>query len=114
MALLQLFHNVGRDCAAEFSTALDGQTVDHAELHLAGLYLVCQQNLQRVLCHAGDHRADAVAAAHADDQLVQLGVINKIVLRLHIHDTLALALYNCLKFIQNRLVDRHSFVLLHH
>ena len=113
MALLQLFHNVRRDCAAEFSTALDGQTVDHTELYLAGLHLVCQQNLQRVLCHAGDHRADAVAAAHADDELVQLGVINKIVLRLHIHDTLALALYHCFEFIQNRLVDRHNFVLLY-
>ena len=56
---------------------------------------------------------DAVAAAHADDELVQLGVINKIVLRLHIHDTLALALYHCFEFIQNRLVDRHNFVLLY-
>ena len=114
MALLQLFHNVRRNGTAEFSTALDGQTVDDAELYLAGLNLVCQQNFQRVLGHAGDHRADAVAAAHADDQLVQLGVINKIVLRLHIHDTLALALYNCFEFIQNRLVDRHNGVLQYH
>ena len=71
-------------------------------------------HLKGVLRHTGDHRADTVAAAHADNQLVQLGVINKIVLRLHIHDTLALALYYCFKFIQNRLVDRHLCVLLSH
>ena len=114
MAGFQLLHDVGRDCAAELGAALDGQAVDDAELDLAGLYLVRKQNLKGVLRHAGDHRADAVAAAHADNQLVELGIINKIVLRLHIHDTLALALYYCFKFIQNRLVDRHLCVLLSH
>ena len=114
MALLELLHDVGRNRTAELGAALDGQAVDDAELDLAGLYLVCEQNLKCVLRHAGDHRADAVAAAHADNELVELGIINKIVLRLHIHDTLALTLYYCFKFIQNRLVDRHWVVLLSH
>ena len=99
MTLLELLHHVGRDRAAERGAAFDGQAVDHAERNLAGLYLVGQQRFQRVLRHAGDHRADAVTAAHADNQLIQLGIINKIVLRLHIHDTLALAFYYCFKFI---------------
>ena len=99
MALFELLHHVGRDRAAKLSAAFDGQAVDHAKRNLAGLYLVGQQRFQCVLRHAGNHRADAVTAAHADNQLIQLGIINKIVLRFHIKNTLALALYHCFKFI---------------
>ena len=113
MALFQLFHHVRRDCAAELGAALDGQAVDYAELHLARLDLVRKQGFERVLRHAGDHRADAVAAAHADDELIQLGIIDKVVLRLHVCNAFPLALDDCFKLIQDLLVDRHWIVLLY-
>ena len=112
MALFELLHHIGRDGAAQLSATLDGQPVYHTELHFPRLDLVGQQGLERVLRHAGDHRADTVAAAHADDELVKLCIVNKVILCFHIRDARKLAFYHCFKFIQNGLVDRHNGVLL--
>ena len=99
MAGLELFHDVGRDGAAELGAALDGQAIDDAELDLAGLDLVGQQGLQDVLGHAGDHGADAVTAAYADDDLVKLGIIYKVALVLHGLDARELALDDFFKLL---------------
>ena len=112
MALLEFFHHIGRNRTAKFGAALDGQAIDHAELYLARLDLIGQQHFERVLRHAGNHRADAVAAAHTDDELVELRIINKVVLCLHIRNALALAFDDRFKLLQNGLVDRHGNVLL--
>ena len=92
MASLELFHGIGRNGAAQLSAALDGQAIDDAELNLAGLDLICQQRLKDVLTHTGNHRADAVAAANADDDLIELGIIDKIALILHCLNASQLAL----------------------
>ena len=83
MAGFQFLHDIGRNGAAQFGAALNGQAINHAELNLARLYLVCQQGFQYMLTHTGNHGADAVAAAHADDDFIQLGIIHKIALFLH-------------------------------
>ena len=98
MAGLQLFQRIGRDCAAQLGAALNGQAVNHAELYLARLDLVGKQHFQRVLRHAGNHRADAVAAADADNDFIQLGIIDKVALPLHILNTSQLALNDPFKF----------------
>ena len=99
MAFLQGGQHVVGDGFAAGDAVLDGQPVNDAEFHLAGLHLVCQQVFQHPLGLRRDDGADAVAAADADDQPVQRFVVGKLLHRLHFLHPEHLALQHVQKFL---------------
>ena len=83
VALLQRGESIVGDGLAHLFTALDGETVDLAELHAAAGHVVGQQEAQHVLTGVGDDGTDAVTAADADGDVGQVGEIFSGLARLH-------------------------------
>ena len=94
---------------------LNGQAVDDLKLHLAAFDFVIQQVLQHTCRFFGDDRADAVAAAHADGQLIQLIVIDEILLFRHAFHTSQLGTDDFVKLLMGSsdfLFHIHDKILL--
>ena len=85
MALLELCQYVVGDGLACGYPVFNGEAVDDLKGHLALCHLVLEQMLQDPLGLGSDNRADAVAAADADDNCVEGGVVGEL---LHGLDTL--------------------------
>ena len=86
MALFELCEHVIRDGLVCRHAVFNGQAVDFAELDAAGLHLVREQVFQHARALLGDGGADAVAAANADDDGVELCIVHKVALGLHAFD----------------------------
>ncbi|MPN25085.1 hypothetical protein SDC9_172492 [bioreactor metagenome] len=78
MALFQLLKGVVRNGLHDLGAPLYGEAVYDAYLNLAGLYLICEQELHHPLGGCADVRAYAVSPADSDDHLVELGIIDPV------------------------------------
>ena len=82
VAFFKLLEHVVRDGLVGGHAVFDRQAVDHLEFYFTGLYVIREHVFQPAGRFLGDDRADAVAAAHADDDFIKFAVINKVFFRL--------------------------------
>ena len=75
-----LFELVVRDGLIGGHAVFDRQAVDHFKFDLAGLDVVRKHVFEHTGGFLRDDRADAVAAAHADDDFVELLIVDKILI----------------------------------
>ena len=90
VALLELLEGVVGDGLHDLRAPLDGETVDLPDLDLSGLDLVGKEELHDLLGGCADVRSDPVASADADDELVELGIVDPVSLGLEPLDPLEL------------------------
>ena len=98
MAGLQLFENIVGNCLVCGNTVFDGKTVNNLKFNLACLYLVGKHVFENSCALLGDDGADAVAAADADNDLVELFIVDKIALSLDCIGTVTLLTNESFKF----------------
>ena len=84
VAGFQLLEDVIRDGLPLGNAVFNGEARDIPDFHGAGGKVVFQEKFQHPPGFPGNDGADAVAAAHADDQGTQRGVVHKVPLGLHI------------------------------
>ena len=90
LALFELGQHIVRNRFADRGAVLDGKAVDRAELNLAGIDVVLEQELQDTARFIRNHRSDSVPAAYADCDFGEGFKINKITLLFHVLDALRL------------------------
>ena len=98
MAALELFEHVVGNSLVCLDAVFDGQSVDDLEFNLACLYFIVKQIFENSCGFLGDDRTDAVAAADADDDLVERLEVDEIALSLYFVRTVALSADESLKF----------------
>lgn len=98
VAALELLEHVVGDSLVRLDAVFDGQSVDDLEFNLACLYFIVEQIFENSCGFLGDDRTDAVAAADADDDLVERLEVDEIALSLYFVRTVALSADESLKF----------------
>ena len=98
MAALELFEHVVGNSLVRLDAVFDGQSVDDLEFNLACLYFIVEQIFENSRGFLGYNRAYAVAAADADDDLVERLEVDEIALSLYFVRTVALSADESLKF----------------
>ena len=75
MAFLKLSECIIWNSLAACDTVFDRETVYIAKFDLSALYLISEKVGENIACRLTDDRADPVASAYSDDELVERTVI---------------------------------------